>query len=365
MRKSEEKILVVDDDPFARKLLSKQLKSEGFHNIGFAETGRSALDVLDKEAVDLVLLDLEMPGMTGVEVLQEIKGNLRHNDLPVIMISGVDDVESIAHCIELGAEDYLHKPFNPTMLRARLQNALEKRRVRQLEKNQRLALQNEKRRSDELLEVILPRRIACELRESGSVQTRYHENVSILFCDIVGFTAYCSEQLAEDVVKQLQFLFERFEEIVQQNGLTKIKTIGDAFMAEGGVIVPNADPVSSAIRCGLDMIAEAKRLCPDWDLRVGVACGPVVAGIIGTQRFQFDLWGDTVNVAARMSDVGQPGTVTLPHYCVLQATDTFEGRLLGEVAVKGKGAVRVVECRHPASFGAAKQDSLHDVAQAS
>ena len=115
-------------------------------------------------------------------------------------------------------------------------------------------------------------------------------------------------------------------------------------MAAAGLLSANLAPLMSAVKCGFDMVAAARELDPHWEVRIGVHCGPVVAGIVGRQRYQFDVWGDTVNTAARMASCGNPGTVTMVHDAWLRVQDECEGRMVGPVDVKGKGQVDVIEC---------------------
>ena len=337
-------LLVVDDEPFNHTLIKRLLDAEGYADVSFADNGRQALDMLQESNFDIVLLDIEMPELNGFEVLESIKADLNHRHVPVIMISGVEDTESIAKCIELGAEDYLAKPFNATILRARLGACVEKKRLRDQEKSHLEQIRTEKKKADELLTVILPSSIASELKATGKVQPRGYDKVGMLFCDIVGFTNYCSGRSAEEVVTGLQTLFTKFEEITTKYNMEKIKTIGDEFMAAAGLTNPDYEPLLTVVKCGLEMAAAAPEVSADWKVRVGVHAGPLVAGIVGDQKYQFDVWGDTVNVAARMAGAGNPGAVTMTHDSWLEIESECQGKMLGKMDIKGKGEIDVVEC---------------------
>ena len=336
--------LIVEDEDFNRSLLIRHLKREGFENVVEARDGKEALEAMRRADFDLVFADIEMPGMNGYELLKALKADMRLRNIPVVMISGVDQIDSVAQCVELGAEDYLPKPFNPVLLRARVNASLEKKKLRDKEKAHLSELKAEKRKSDDLLGVILPGAAANELKANGKVVPRRYQDVALLFSDVVGFTAYCDTHSAEEVVAKLQVLFERCEEIADANGMEKVKTIGDAFMATAGLMRANSTPLLSAIKCGLEIGAAVRDLGIGWDMRSGVHVGPVVAGIVGRERYQFDVWGDTVNTAARMTGVGAPGTVAMVYDNWLRVQDDCEGRLLGAIDVKGKGTVEVVEC---------------------
>lgn len=339
-----DRILVVEDDPFFRAVLARQLAEDGYTNVATVEDGEQALQRLRPADIDLVLLDIEIPEPNGIEVLRRIQGNREREAIPVLVISGVDDIARIVQCIELGADDYLTKPFNPVILRARIGACLEKRRLRKLQELHLAQIRAEQRKSDELLNVILPAPASQELRMRGAVAPRRHQPVAVMFCDIVGFTTYCDKHDAEEVVANLQALVECFEEITGQHEMEKIKTIGDSFMATAGVLRPNAQPAASAVRCGLAMICATPAIVPDWRVRVGVDCGSIVSGVLGRQKYQFDVWGRTVNVAARMTELASPGTVAVTQATWSQLDGAFLARPLGRQEIKGLGMLEALEC---------------------
>jgi len=292
-----------------------------------------------------VLLDMVMPGLDGAEVLARMKSEPATEKVPVIMISSLDQDDSVARCIEAGAEDYIAKPFNPVFLRARIAACLEQKRLREGEARFLAQIQQEKQHSDELLHIILPRDVVAELKASGEVRPRRFENVGVLFCDIVGFAAYSDRRAPEEILTHLQTLVESFEGIVARHGLEKIKTIGDAFMAVAGLPAPLDNPARHCIRAGLEMIAAARAHPAGWQIRVGVNVGPVVAGIVGRMKYQFDVWGDTVNTAARVEQAGEPEAVCLPAAAWASVAGEFTGHPRGRVALKGKGEVELVLVR--------------------
>ena len=333
-------LLVVDDNALNRDVLARRLTRLG-HTVGLAENGREALDRLRQEAYDLVLLDIMMPEMDGYEVLEHMKADATLRHVPVIVLSAVDDVESVVRCIELGADDYLPKPFNPLLLRARLGASLEKKRLRDQEVWYRQQIEAERQRADDLLHVILPDEIVAELKANDSVQPRRYENVAVLFCDIVNFTPYCDQRQPQEVLDNLQCLVEVYEELVARYQMQKIKTIGDAFMAVAGLLTPVENPVLNCVRCGLEMVAAAPRVTAQWNVRVGINVGPVVAGVLGRRQYLFDLWGDTVNTAARMESSGVAGTISLSRAAWEHVAAHYQGEFVGAIPVKGKGNLDV------------------------
>jgi class 3 adenylate cyclase len=334
------RILVVDDNEINRDMLSRRLERDG-HAVRCAENGRRALEMLRAEDFDLVLLDILMPDINGYQVLEGMKADegLRH--IPVIMISALDEIDSVVRCIEIGAEDYLPKPFNPVVLRARLSASLEKKRLRDREVVHLRQIEEGKKKSDELLHVILPHDIVEELKANNFVMPRRHDDVAVLFCDIVGFTPYSATRQPEEIVAALQQLFEAYEELAARHGMYKIKTIGDSFMSTAGLILPAANPVASAVRCGLEMVEVARRLPAGWDVRVGIHAGPVVAGVVGRKQYLYDLWGDTVNTAARVESHGAKAGVSVSATAWARIADVARGESLGRIPVKGKGEMEI------------------------
>ena len=333
-------LLVVDDNESNRDMLSRRLARLGY-TVALAENGQGALARLREGAFDLMLLDIMMPEMDGYQVLQQIKADDTLRDLPVIVLSALDETASAVRCIELGAEDYLPKPFDSVLLRARISACLEKKRLRDREKLYLQQIEAERRRADELLHVILPGEVVAELKATNEVKPRRFDDVGVLFCDIVGFTAFCDQREPSAVIPYLQQLVETYEDLALRHDLQKIKTIGDCFMAASGLLNPAANPVLNAVRCGQEMIAAAQALPVGLPVRIGIHVGPVVAGVLGRRQYLYDVFGDTVNTAARMESQGEPGSITLSEHAWARVAEQCRGESLGAVQVKGKGLMTV------------------------
>lgn len=333
-------VLVVDDNEINRDVLCRWLRHEGYP-VAEASNGRQALELVRAQPFDLVLLDVIMPELNGFQVLEQLKAdpNLRH--LPVIVISALEETDSVVRCIEMGAEDYLTKPFNQVLLRARLEACMEKKVLRDREILYLEQIRKEQERADELLHVILPGEIVKELKATNAILPRRHGHVAVLFCDIVGFTPYCDQHQPEQVVSHLQQVIETWEETAQQHGVEKIKTVGDAFMAAAGLLRSLENPVLACVRCGLDILAQAQQWPVPWQVRIGIHVGPVIAGVIGRRQFLFDLWGDTVNTAARMESHGIPNSLTLSRAAWEEVKPFYQGHSLGMVPIKGKGPMEM------------------------
>jgi adenylate cyclase len=337
-------VLVVDDNETNRDLLRRRLQKQGY-SVTVAENGYQALELIQSEPVDLVLLDIMMPRMNGYQVLEQIKANpdLRH--IPVLVISALDDLDSVVKCIELGAEDYLSKPFNPILLKARISACLEKKRLRDREKAYLQQLSEEREKSERLLLSILPQPIAERLKQNPHTIADSFQDVSVLFADIVGFTQLWSRISAAELVELLNEIFSAFDRLADLHGLEKIKTIGDAYMVVGGLPIPRSDHAEAMAEMALDMqkaihnfnTGEPIENREPLSIRIGMNTGAVVAGVIGRNKFIYDLWGDTVNIASRMESHGIANAIQVTEntYERLKYRYLFQKR--GMIDVKGKG----------------------------
>jgi len=339
-------ILVAEDNDFYRNIIIRHLKFEGYGDISGVLNGREALEIIESKLIDVILLDINMPELNGFEVLKRLKNNKNYRDIPVIMISADEELESVVKCIELGAEDYLPKPVNSTLLKARLGACIEKKKWHDQELVYLEEIEEERQKVDELLKITLPAAAVRELKDKGFIQPQRFDDVAVLFCDVIDFTDFCNSLSPEEIVEQITRLIEGLEKITREHGMEKIKTIGDEFMATAGLLEVNDQPLISAINCGLAMSDIAPTLVPGWEVRVGIAQGPVVAGIVGHQKYQFDVWGDTVNLAARMTRFGKPGVIALTRKTWEKVKDQFPGDFLGQFDVKGMGVIDIMQCRH-------------------
>ena len=345
------RILVVDDTAANRDLLSRRLVREG-HIVETAVDGESALRRIEEIDFDLVLLDLMMPGMNGFEVLSRLKGAARTRHIPVIMISALDELDSIIRCIEAGAEDYLAKPFNPVLLRARIGASLEKKRLRDREQSFTAQLKVEKEKSEALLLNILPKTIVARMRQGEiEIADRFAE-VTILFSDLVGFTTLAHKFPPSRVIDLLNRIFSEFDGLASEFGLEKIKTIGDAYMVAGGLPEPLPDHAAAAADMALRMIdvvrTTSTMLEEPLQIRVGIHTGAAIAGIIGRHRFIYDVWGDTVNTASRMESHGLPNRVHLSAATHLRIRNRFQCEPRGPLEIKGMGTMEtyLLQARH-------------------
>ncbi len=335
-------LLLVDDKDSNRDLLSRQLARYGF-SVAQAASGQQALAMLQEQSCDLILLDIIMPGMNGYEVLAQLKSDSHLRHIPVLMISALDEIDSVVRCIEMGAQDYLQKPFNLVILKAKITATLERKRLRDRERAYLQQLQQEQEKSEKLLLNILPQPIAERLKLGERTIADSFEDATVLFADLVHFTEYSTGVKPQDLINRLNDIFLAFDILAELYGLEKIKTIGDAYMLAGGLPTPRQDHAIQVAEMALDMLDAIERLNQQnrthFKLRIGIHSGPVIAGVIGKHKFNYDLWGDTVNIASRMESHGIPGRIQLSEDTRLRLEERFMLEERGLTQIKGKGAM--------------------------
>lgn len=336
------RILIVDDIEDNVDLILMLLEDQGYTDLVTASDGVEAVELLrNNPDIDLVLLDIFMPNMNGYEVLDAIKQDDHLSDIPVIMISAHDKLESVIRCIESGALDYITKPVEETFLLARVQSTLERKFLQDQQKALYAQIEEEKRKSEKLLYQVLPESVAERLKRGETRIADAIDEVSVMFCDLVGFTSMAATIAPDRLVTILNEIFNTFDEFARDLALEKIKTIGDAYMVVGG-IPPLTE--NHAVRC-LEFGLKALEYLEAYNtesviklhIRVGMHTGAAVAGVIGATRFSYDLWGDTVNIASRMEEMCEPDMIQLSEQSYMLLKDYYNFQPRGEVAVKGKG----------------------------
>ncbi len=305
--KSAGYVLVVDDEEHNRTLLVDTLEARGYE-IAQAEDGVQALEMARARVPDVVLLDVMMPNMDGFVACRELKLDPRTAPVPVLMITALSERRERLMGIEAGANDFLNKPVDLQDVILRVGNAVCTKRLYD-------RLQAEQEKSERLLLNILPKHIAERMKAGETHIAERFSEATVLFADLVGFTDLAAHIPADELLALLNEVFTAFDALTARHGFEKIKTIGDAYMAAGG-LTPNAvDCTPAAIALAKDMHAEIEKINSSYGmsirLRVGINQGPVIAGIIGTTKFSYDLWGDTVNMASRLESMAQPGTIQM------------------------------------------------------
>jgi adenylate cyclase len=300
-------ILIVDDDPLNRRLLTKSLEADG-HRTTDVDNGFDALKAVEVDQPDVVLLDIVMPGLDGIEVLERLKSNPELAHIPVVMISGVDDTDAVVRSIETGADDFLPKPFDPVILRARIGAGLDRKRLRDLEQE----------RVRSAFSRFLPEPIAAEMLARSDGQPRIHAVrlwATVMFVDLRGFTAFAETQPVEQVIEVLHRYQASMSDAVIDHGGTLVDYLGDGIYAVFGAPIETVDHADRAVAAAREMAGPRLEDLNDWlraegfhddgfRIGIGLNSGRVMSGTTGTdRRVDYVVIGDTVNTAARIEQL--------------------------------------------------------------
>jgi len=333
------RVLVVDDEEQNRSLLRDPLEARGY-TVTEAENGSEALDKAVRNCPDVILLDLMMPGMDGFEVCRRLKKQDATAPIPILMVTALSDRKERLMGIQAGANDFLNKPVDIQDVILRVCNAVYTKQLFD-------QLQAEREKSERLLRNMLPLAIAERMKKGEMDIADTYPEVTVLLADLVGFTTLAAHIPPDQVVFLLNEIFSAFDVLVEQHGLIKIKTIGDAYMVAGGIASPDSGHVEAAAGLALAMKQEIERFNAQYNtsmrIRVGINTGPVVAGVIGRKTFAYDLWGDTVNIACQLESLGPPGAIQVSEITFerLKAKYRFDGNH----RIATKGGASVIACR--------------------
>ena len=392
MIETKPRILVVDDYPALVTIIRHKLLQNGYEVIT-AQNGLDALELVEKEVPDLVISDVEMPLMDGYELCRKIKENPKFNTIPVILVTSRIEAASLMRGIEAGAENYLTKPYDDDTLFSKvgelLSNPIGMSDVKEtvsvtiegqkynvkadyshlvnllistykntLGQNARLErmqsglnaankeLELTKKEHEELLQNIFPKKIADSLLAYGTVTPERYEDATFLFTDFDGFSKIVPDLRPEDLIESLSFYFDKFDEFMSQHNLIKIKTIGDSYMAAGGIPERNkTHPIDTAL-AALKMkffVSNLKDSLPEsipfFPLRIGINTGHSVVGVIGKKRFAYDVWGEAVNLASRMEQHSESNFINISQDTYERLKDLFECEARGEIEAKNIGKI--------------------------
>jgi adenylate cyclase len=326
------RLLVVDDNKVNRLLLGRSLEQQG-HTVEMAENGRLALEMLHSKPFDLVLLDIEMPEMDGYQVLDKVTSDLKLRDIPIIMTSSLEALDSVVKCIEMGAEDYLTKPVNPVLLKARIGASLEKKRLRDQQR--------------ELIRKFATSEVATDMETSGFALGGKFAEATVMFSDIRSFTTIVESQTPAETIELLNTYYTLMFEAISDAGGVVNQMVGDGLMAIFGAPLVQPGHCEHAVKAALDMIdmiqlLNADRLAQgksEIRIGIGIASGQVIAGYTGTtRRATYTCVGDTVNLAARLEShtkvVGKPILIDGATQSALGSSIRTDAE--GPVQLKGK-----------------------------
>lgn len=325
-------LLIIDDSSENLQVLNALLKDD--YRLKLAKTGAKGLEIAQlTPQPDLILLDVMMPEMDGFEVCEQLKSNHATTSIPVIFLTALNEVADETTGFRKGGSDFITKPFNPDVVKARIRTHLD--------------LQLERKKSQELLRVLLPETVIEDLITKGNHTPEIKENVSILFCDFVGFTAISALLAPQELIHELSDIFGEFDEICKKHGSTRIKTIGDAYMAVSGINETDTNHAEKLVNTAIAFIDFIKSRNGNnvnkWQCRIGIHSGKVIAGIIGKTRFVYDVVGDDVNIASRVESAARAMTVTITPNTRALLSEAFTIRSTGLTQLKGKGEIELFE----------------------
>ncbi len=341
------KILIIEDDIIYGKIISHILENIN-QNIEVLQSknGIDALALLEKETPDLILTDWEMPKMSGIEFCKKIHANQDFEHIPVIMCTGIKtSSENLKTAFESGVVDFIRKPIDKTELMSRVTSMLKLSESYQTIKRQKEEIEAEKEKSDRLLLNILPKKIALDLKENGEIKPKLYKNITVFYSDIVGFTEKTMKIHPHVLLNELNDIVKGFDAIMEKNNCEKIKTVGDAYIAVCGLPSPNSNHAENIINAAIETIAfleeRNKKNKYTWEIRIGIDTGAVVGGIIGTNKYIYDIFGDTVNTASRLESNSKTMRIHLSETTHKLVENQFEFEEQAPLEVKGKGIMKM------------------------
>ena len=356
-------VLYVDDEEDNLIVFRSAFRRD--FNVLTTTSPEEALEIIQREEIPVVISDQRMPKCTGVQFMEKIPVNI---DNVRIILTGFSDVEDIVRAINYcSIYRYLTKPWDQTELKHTIDMAVEKyfmhkhnsQLLRDLQAaNEQLEekvllrtreLKEEKEKSERLLLNILPGEIADELKRHGRVQPRRYGNVSIIFLDIVEFTKIAERVSPEQLIAELDYYFQAIDTIFSKHNVEKIKTIGDAYLAVAGLPVPDDQHALHAMEAAVDILGfmkqeKTKRAASGqmaFDVRIGIHSGSAIAGVVGNTKFAFDIWGDDVNIAARLESSGEKGRINISESTWRLVNRHYHFEQRGKVNAKYKGEIEM------------------------
>lgn len=350
MPTSEHRVLLIDDQRMIGEAVRRMLAGQPDMVFEFCREANAAFDVAIAFRPTVILQDLVMPGISGLDMVRRFRGVPATANVPIIVLSAMEEAVVKAQLFESGASDYLVKLPDQIELIARIRvhsdgfhRLLERNAAFAALEQSLVDLKHEQEKSERLLLNILPEKIAERLKNGQSTIAESFPCATVMFVDLCGFTEFSQRVDAETLVSMLDEIFSTFDQLARIHGVEKIKTIGDAYMAVAGIPVARHDHAEAVAAMALGMLKSFRGVMQSRDLslevRIGIHSGPVVAGVIGRHKFTYDLWGDTVNLASRMESHGEPSRIHISHATRDLLKDTFQFADRGEITVKGKGTM--------------------------
>lgn len=324
-------VLIIDDNPTNLRGLKEILNGSG-NNVLSADSVDKALNLLKNREIGILLINIDSPFFGGIELLQSLKeASAVRNVYKIVITDNSQSGANLVKGLNEGAIDFISKPFNPNLIKAKIEVYK--------------SLYYKDQRIGQLLGNIFPSNVLEDLNSNGKFSPKRIDKGVVLFTDFVNFSQKARSLSPLKLLKKLEYYFTKFDEITQRYKLEKIKTIGDSYMALAGVTENSKEPEIRACLAALEMrdfmlneriVAQATNK-DYWEIRIGIHAGPLVAGIIGTQKFSFDVWGDTVNIASRAEQSSEPDRVLITNAISDHVSPYFEMADYGKVEIKKRG----------------------------
>lgn len=324
-------ILIIDEDPITREGLATILRGNG-NNVLTVDDTTEAISIIATKEIGILLINIDSEGEEGMNMLRQLKDeSLSASTYKIIVTKGSSSATDLVRGLKNGAVDYLTTPFNPNIVKAKIEVFK--------------TLYFKDQRIGQLLNNIFPSQIIEDFNTFGKVSPKRIQNGVVLFTDFVEFSAYAKDMEPFELLRRLEAHFTMFDQIAKRYAIEKIKTIGDSYMALAGVNENKAHPAIRACMAALEMqqyITSASAVNEGlgkngWKIRIGIHMGPLVAGIIGTSKYSYDVWGDTVNIAARAEQVSESGVITITETIAREICNYFDVTPLGDIPIHKRG----------------------------
>ncbi len=334
-------ILVVENNKLNLELLLRFLM-QGDYRLSAATSGARAIKICNEINPDLILMDVQMPEMDGFETTKRLRENPKTSHIPIIFTSTLSDTNVILKCFECGGVDYISKPFKKKELLARINTHLSLKVLRE-------QLQTDRDHLMAILHNMLPDKLIESLKNGSFPEPESVNRAAVLFTDFQSFSSLTKKIGSKKSVDHLNLIYYAFDEIVESFGLERVKTIGDAYFAVGGINTTPKNIYLSPILAGLKMhefINYYNKLQGDnaWLLRMGFTVGPVTSGVIGYQKIAYDVWGDTVNFANELETKSYPGNIAIPEFIYNEVSEYITVSHMDSVDSHAWGQFNIYHC---------------------
>lgn len=335
------KIIVVEDEHLIALDIKRTLLKIGYDVVGMVDNGEEAVLLAGDLKPDLIFMDINLNGeMDGVETAEII---YQSYNIPVVFLTALSDSLTVNKAKMSEPFGYIIKPFDYRILKTSVEMAIYKHSIEKELRQRTKELEIEKIKTDNLLHNILPIEIVDEYKRNSFIAPRHYNNISIMFTDLQEFSEIASHLSPKKLVDELNNLFSDFDSIIDGSKIEKLKTIGDSYMIGAGLPNECEDHAQKLIEVAIKMQSylaiRNKTANIKWRMRIGINSGPAVAGVVGTDKFTYDVWGDTVNIASRMESSCEPGKINISGSTYQLIQNNYDCQYRGKLNAKGKGEI--------------------------